>query len=75
MGIVVEVINELENFHITKEALEVGAFLLPLLTQIGHHFDGVYSTLFHLPPLRSHRVGRCWLGLSDYDAQMFKHKN
>jgi hypothetical protein len=28
MGIVVEVINELENFHITKEALEVGAFFL-----------------------------------------------
>jgi hypothetical protein len=33
MGIVVEVINELENFHITKEALEVGAFFLDIYTQ------------------------------------------
>jgi hypothetical protein len=41
MGIVVEVINELENFHITKEALEVGAlFITGIYTQIGLLFDG-----------------------------------
>jgi hypothetical protein len=41
MGIVVEVINELENFHITKEALEVCAFFSRYLHP--EVFDGEYT--------------------------------